>query len=396
MPYREVKEPVNIKEAFRRRDDSAILSQAAILLILGSRLRGDPVTQTSTVATLEARSNQEDDDLAALGVPHLRPTFGRVDASRVRSALQFQSKLLRLSASAKPVRVPPAILHKLANRLVDAPEDVAAANLMEASLNHPHELVRVASAVAYFDRSSEPARLLDILRRGANSKDLLVRDVAATALGHIAPDENVLARLKEAGPRARGIRRPTHTTVIVHGTWAANSPWWQPNGNFFNFLTTTLPPLPRTAPFPPPPSWDAPFGAAGYFGWTGGYSDAARAQGAQDLIQWVAGHSAAGLDLITHSHGGNLAFLASQSGLQSSEIVALSCPVHFPKYAPNFSNVKKIVSVRVHLDLVILADRGGQRFNDPRIRENVLPVWFDHFATHDPNVWTKHDVAAML
>ncbi|MDP2626815.1 MAG: hypothetical protein Q8Q58_07915, partial [Candidatus Rokubacteria bacterium] len=68
----------------------------------------------------------------------------------------------------------------------------------------------------------------------------------------------------------------------------------------------------------------------------------------------------------------------------------------WPQYTPAFSLVGSVVSVRVHLDLVILADRGGQRFNDTRIREHVLPIWFDHFAAHDPDVWRQYDVPAML
>ena len=50
----------------------------------------------------------------------------------------------------------------------------------------------------------------------------------------------------------------------------------------------------------------------------------------------------------------------------------------------------------MHLDLVILADRGGQRFYDNRISENVLPLWFDDFATHDPTTWETYGVPAML
>lgn len=56
----------------------------------------------------------------------------------------------------------------------------------------------------------------------------------------------------------------------------------------------------------------------------------------------------------------------------------------------------KVVSIRVCLDLVILADGGGQRFNDPRIEENVLPLWFDHSRTHDPGTWQEHNVPALL
>ncbi|HEX7895485.1 MAG TPA: hypothetical protein VF447_14905, partial [Terriglobales bacterium] len=76
--------------------------------------------------------------------------------------------------------------------------------------------------------------------------------------------------------------------------------------------------------------------------------------------------------------------------------VLLSCPVHWPKYMPDFDITQKAVSVRVHMDLVILADRGGQKFSDPRIQEHVLPLWFDHFATHDPANWQKYNIPAML
>lgn len=63
------------------------------------------------------------------------------------------------------------------------------------------------------------------------------------------------------------------------------------------------------------------------------------------------------------------------------------------KYLPDFTRVKTpVYSVRVRLDLVILADRGGQRFNHPEIKEIVLPIWFDHGASHDPRVWQDHGV----
>ncbi len=54
------------------------------------------------------------------------------------------------------------------------------------------------------------------------------------------------------------------------------------------------------------------------------------------------------------------------------------------------------MSVRVKLDLVILVDGGGQRFDDPGIREFVLPIWFAHSATHDPEVWDRHGIAGLI
>jgi hypothetical protein len=341
MPYSEVKQPVHMSEAFSRTDDAAVLSQAAILLILGARLRGQPAVATPSVATLQKSPDpdEEDNELAALGVPHLRPTFGRIDSQRLRGELESRYKGAYFSITADPGKIDGLVLQETANRLLAAPEDVKAAELMEGALGHENELVRVASAASYFERSSEPDRIIEILRRGAKSNEPLVCSVAATALGHIAPEDDVLRGLSLPGPSVPGVARATRTTVIVHGTWAANSPWWQPNGDFFNYLTGTLPPLSRTAPLPPLPPWDAPFGAAGYYRWSGGYSDAARAQAAQLLLQWIQNHSASGLDLITHSHGGNVVFMATQLGAQIKEAVVLSCPVHFPKYVPLFSNV---------------------------------------------------------
>ena len=40
-----------------------------------------------------------------------------------------------------------------------------------------------------------------------------------------------------------------------------------------------------------------------------------RALAAKDLVQWVSGHAAQDLDLITHSHSGNVAMMATQPGL---------------------------------------------------------------------------------
>jgi hypothetical protein len=41
-------------------------------------------------------------------------------------------------------------------------------------------------------------------------------------------------------------------------------------------------------------------------------------------------------------------------------------------------------------------DGGGQLFQDARIEENVLDLWFDHFATHDPAVWKAHHVPDLI
>jgi hypothetical protein len=168
----------------------------------------------------------------------------------------------------------------------------------------------------------------------------------------------------------------------VHGTFARNAAWYQPGGDFHTYVRTSVRPNLYSQP--------------DFFFWSGGYSDAARAVAATDLCDWVSARGLAGLDPFGHSHGANVLLLATQAGLTAGVLILLSCPVHVDKYYPNFANVSRVVSIRVRMDLVILADGGGQRFSDPRIEEHVLPVWFDHQATHDPGVWQTYGVAAFV
>jgi pimeloyl-ACP methyl ester carboxylesterase len=269
----------------------------------------------------------------------------------------------------------------LGDELYKAPTPETAAALMELCLSHPDELTRVAAASAYFSLSAEPQKLIKILVQGTRSQEPLVRNVAATALAHIAPDHASLRPLTKYKPPRRG-REPAHTSTIVHGTFAAGSTWWQPGGDFHTYLGTQV--------------LNDLYSGADRFGWSGGYSDGARAQAAADLVGWVNAHNVPGLDLFGHSHGGNVMMLATHGGLNAGKLVLLSCPVHIHKYLPDFSHVSRVISIHVKHDLVILADGGGQRFNHPQIEEHVLPIWFDHSATHEPAVWKKHKIPTLI
>jgi hypothetical protein len=267
-----------------------------------------------------------------------------------------------------------------AAELFDAPGVDRAAQLLEMCLDHPVPLVRIAAAAAYFPVTTEPERAIGLLADGAGSRDELERDLAASALARIQPEHQSLARLTRLRPPQRGGKK-SHTATIVHGTWAANGTWWRPGGDYYEYVETFRPDL---------------YGAADRFRWTGGYSDGARAIAAQELEAWVQARALAGIDLFCHSHGANVAMLATQLGMQAGTLVLLSCPVHPHKYFPNFANANRVVSVRVKLDLVILVDGGAQKFSHPQIEENLLPVWFNHSASHDPQVWQDHNVQAMV
>ena len=62
-----------------------------------------------------------------------------------------------------------------------------------------------------------------------------------------------------------------------------------------------------------------------------------------------------------------MANLATGLGLQLDRLVLLSWPVH-EEWFPDFARVRRIIDIRVRLDLVILADRGGQTFTPPAVR----------------------------
>ena len=386
MPKKEVNSPVPGHEAFERTDSAAVQSQAALLLLLGRQLRGDDRALLARAAATENEGFVDpvpDDDLRAFPVPRLRPTGERLGVRRISALLaeSFGSDITATPAGIAKSRNLRRPLRQLADQLYATPDPIVAAQLMEASLRHPEELTRVAAAASYFELSTQPKRLIKMLAGGTRSEDELVRDVAAVALARISPSHARLRQLTKGSP-IRSRRKPSRTSLMVHGTFAKNSDWWQPGGDFHEFIRRTVRP-------------DL-YGANDRFDWSGGYSDDARAMAATDLRDWVNVHNLAGLDIFAHSHGANVAMLASQSGLTVGTLVMMSCPVHIHKYSPNPNAIARAVSVRVHLDLVILADLGGQRFNHPNIEEHVLPIWFDHSATHEPKVWRKHRVKELL
>jgi pimeloyl-ACP methyl ester carboxylesterase len=397
MAREPVSDPVPFPQAFRETGDAAAQSQAAVLLTIGNLLRYESPRRREAAGMRMAPSPASpvelvpEADREKMNLPRGMGTLWRdrgvrYDAEFVRDSMGRRRGLAMAAPAPEAEREQSlAQLPEIADRFEQEPEPLAAAQLCEASLSSPDELVRVAAAAAYCEIAlpDQQARMLEILARGTESGDPLVREVAATALARLVPGHPRLLELMQAGPES-GDREPSYTSLLIHGTWARQNDWWQPGfpGNFHDYLHREVAP-------------DL-YGAPDRFEWTGGYSDAARQDGALQLAGWVNHHGVDGLDVFAHSHGGNIAMLATRSGMRIGRLVLLSCPVHQPKYDPDFSRVARIFSVRVRMDLVILADGGGQRFHDPHIEEIILPIWFQHPATHEEPVWRKHGVPALI
>ncbi len=374
-PY--VEKPLKGVACFSKIGEDTSQSQAALILMLGRQLRGD---DAATVARARAASAAKKLDLTGLKsesefpVPKLRPS-----ATRMVSADRLESVRKVYGAGALKDDWAKAYLD-CATRLFEKPTLDTAADLFELCLRHPLPLVRIAAAIAYFPVNAEPKRLIKILGEGVRSADPLERDVAATALARIDPASAALRSLMRTRRLPEG-RGTSDTIMLVHGTWASDAAWWRSGGDFHTYIKGLRPDL---------------YSARDRFAWSGGYSDFARAQAATALRKWVDGHGESGLDLMGHSHGANVMMLATANGMKAGKLILLSCPVHVHKYFPDFNNCTSVHSVRVKLDLVILADRGGQKFTDPRIKENVLPIWFNHGATRDPDVWKNYNIAIKI
>lgn len=353
--FSDIETPVPGPECFQRSDPAAVASQASQLLGMSARLSGDPrflpvgpITDTTNI-NLDSQAIGE---LGELRVPQLEPTTRRT----IGQDLQLGD------------------YREIVLRAYSQPTLYSAMALCRTCLDHQEPLVRAAAAYAWFRHGDDPRASLDTLAASLDDEEELVRHLAATALARIRPEDTALQRLVEPEPSQTG--GATRTATLVHGTFARDAAWWPPGGSFHTYLQANVRNDMYAGPDP--------------FSWSGGYSDSARAIGATELARWVSNHVPHDLDVAAHSHGGSVAMA---SGALLKSLVLLSCPAHELKYAPDFKVVQRVCHVRVRFDLVVLVDGGNFRFRNPKIQDVQLPIWFDHSASHDPDVWSTYKVS---
>ena len=264
---------------------------------------------------------------------------------------------------------------KVAREVYRKPSIEAAAALFEAAMTSPHPLVAVAGAAGARETTRLRPRIRKTLEQAAKSKDRLVSRLALAAISRIGPMESIADKKVIKQPKSRKRRRKSNTAVITHGTFAANGTWYRPNGDFYEALKKKRPDLDLHDRS---------------FRWTGAYSDKARRADAELLKQWVADQGLSAPDFFAHSHGGTVAHLATRKGVHFDRLVLMGWPVH-RKWYPDFSKVKRIVDIRVRLDLVVLLDGGAQRFRSKDFTiEEHRHGWFDHSSTHESAYWDDH------
>jgi hypothetical protein len=355
--------PIPGPDAFAARGRDARLSQAAIVLSVGAAAGGVP---------------ERVDRPAAIGLPTDLASCGRADPIPVEEAVA------PMEIDGATGRVPAATSVRLMTRLVDEPAPVTAAALVEANLRSDSRLVRTAAAVAALDTTGPRADVLAQLVAGATRGDALTRELGRIGVARVDPQHEVLRTLVGRPARLTGTDRPSRTAVLTHGSFASLTRWWRPGGDFYRYLDSLVPPLKLHDPS---------------FGWSGLYSDGARQLAAQQLVEWIADQNLQRPDFFPHSHGGTVVNLATRRGLELDRLVLLSWPVH-EQWFPDFTRVSRVIDVRVRLDLIILADRGGQTFTAPpehagKVTSHVNG-WFEHGDTHQPDYWDRHQLPTVL
>jgi hypothetical protein len=353
----------------RSRARDARLSQAAIVLAAGAAVSGEMYRL---------------DEPEALDLPENLAQIGRKRKFRVEQAAGPLDIDLSTHLDHPELRLPPSTSVELTRRLIDQPEAVTAAALVEANLHSDSRVVRTAAAVAALDTTGPREDVFARLVEGARARRQLTRDLGRIGLARVDPQHEALRYLVGRPAEMSGTDRPSHTAVLTHGTFASRTRWWQPGGNFYSYLETLAPPLNLHDPS---------------FRWSGLYSDGARQLAAQQMADWTVDQNLQRPDMFTHSHGGTVANLATHRGLDFDRLVLMSWPVH-NQWFPDFTMLRKIIDIRVHFDLVIIADRGGQTFDPPPAHRAKVTShvngWFDHSDTHDPSYWERYGLPSSL
>ncbi|HUG84553.1 MAG TPA: hypothetical protein VMM13_08300, partial [Euzebya sp.] len=274
--------------------------------------------------------------------------------------------------------IPRAEAARLSQRLYADPGPEYAAALVEAGMHNPDRMVRTAAAASALDTTGPREDVVAVLEAGVDDRDPTTRDIARLALARVIPQHPLLSRLVVDSSTPRPRTKPSRTAVLTHGTFAANGRWWRPGGQFHTYLDGLAPPLHLHDES---------------FRWSGAYSAPARELAADQLLDWSAAQQLGRPDLFGHSHGITVANLATRRGLQLDRLVMLAWPVH-NRWLPDLANVRRVIDHRVRRDLVILADRGGQRLPArvrarPNVQEHVVG-WFRHSLPRSSQHWQRN------
>ena len=266
--------------------------------------------------------------------------------------------------------------------------------VLDEGLEQASPLVKVAIMDTYYEMTGDDFHqqdLEDIVNsrssKGDDQEQLYM--AARIALGRIngSIEDNMgmwgddqLQITAQAQMRRSASKTSPEISIIIHGTWASDGKWWKPKGDFFEYLKTDL----KRADL---------YGKGDQFKWSGKNRNSKRKQAASQLSLWLKKHPAAKVNVFAHSHGANVAMLATHE-IRIDQLVMLSPPVRSDYFA-KWKNVKQAYNIQANIDPVVAIARGGQRFNLKQVKEIKLKA-NGHSASHDPKVWKTEKLPNLI
>ncbi|MCF6156909.1 MAG: hypothetical protein E3K36_17110 [Candidatus Brocadia sp.] len=299
-------------------------------------------------------------------------------------------------------------------QLLEVPRTIKSLNQDEISLNDIQWLLASPNA----DLSMFGLYVLSLLPEGMDLTKLkeneasarnyvrfLIAEKSVDLTRNIATDESarhpsllrnfeeLSARLIPPFQKTAKAEQRQEMTIIIHGTWAATSDWWQRGGNFWNYVNGITGNV---------------YGGKDAFSWTGANNHKERIKAANDLVRWVGLHPCTNLDIIAHSHGGNVGFFATRLGLKIRKLITLGTPVRL-EYLPDLRNIGMLYNLFSATDFVQTPagtfpnKRGeGRTLSDGMTMINQI-VTDDghggqpgHSELHEPDIWKANHLENLL
>ena len=264
---------------------------------------------------------------------------------------------------------------------------------MDDALPSADPLIQVAIMDTYFEMTGDPFHegdLEDMMKLAQTMGDAgeQLYMFARIALGRI--NGQIMDRLDTWGDgqleitatsrrrRRKRRRGPAkivdEITIMIHGTWASNGKWWRPGGDFFEYVKKDL-------------GRSDLYSKSDRFVWSGKNRDRKRKQAGVELSKWLKEHKSSEVNVFAHSHGANIAMLATHQDIRMDRLIMLSPPVR-KDYFAKWSNVGQAYNIQAAFDPVVGIARGGQWFNNSHVKEKKLK-FNGHSASHEPHVWRK-------
>lgn len=320
---------------------------------------------------------------------------------RIGPGLRETGRLKTLSGIVVDLELTPrARMSQCRNALHPGPKETVeqvairqlALNMMDSS-----SLARLCAAFAYWQATGLVYAVTPILAKGLKSEDEEEFYLAVHCLHRINPrhvrqyvgtaaDDRPTPPRRPQGPGAQGPIAAS-MTVIIHGTFARDFVWYQPGGEFHDYIKRNVYP-------------DVYSDSADLFRWSGRYTHQARLAAARKLVDWCKNHPAQTLRLIAHSNGANVVNLATKLGLQACTLIHLSPPVH-NQYLPQMAGLssQRFFTIRPRIDLVVWLDGGQQDYRGTAVesleRRRICAL-FGHSTSHSGERWDKKNVPTLV